>query len=151
MTVSAEVGIDVDSKALVPIGVKRDPFFSCNFQVFHQVDNSVATGRLRVLGEMGALMCCVRDIWIGAILQEVQLPNNGPIIETCIKQRRDGITSQNLGIQVQRLLGRCVPGDVDIADDTVNNLWLCQPNITVILILYVHSKVILYVFLLFDV
>ena len=49
------------------------------------------------------------------------------------------------------MLERHVPGDVGLAGDTVNNMWLCQPNITVVLLLYVDYKLIVYVYLVFNV
>ena len=84
-------------------------------------------------------MHCIRNIRPGAFLQEVYLPKNGPIIETRIKR-------QNFGRQGRRLLGRRVPRDVNIDDDTVNYLWLCHRNIPVVLLLYVDFKLILYLF-----
>ena len=87
----------------------------------------------------------------GALLQEVELPNEGPIIETRVKRRRGDVLLGNIGRQVWNLLGQHVLGEVDITDDTVNYLWLCHSNLNVVLLLYVDSKVILYVFLIFNV
>ena len=43
--------------------------------------------------EAGALVRRIRDIWISAIIQEFDPPNDGPIIETRIKQGSGGILS----------------------------------------------------------
>ena len=57
------------------------------------MDYGVAGVHSRVLGEIGALMRPVSDINPGAPLQEVQLPNDGLIIEPHTKYRSRSVAS----------------------------------------------------------
>ena len=62
MPVTAEIGISVNFKAYISVGVKRDSLRSCGLQVIHKVDYRVSVERSRVLGEAGTLMRRVSNI-----------------------------------------------------------------------------------------
>ena len=44
-----------------------------------------------------------------------------------------------------------VLGEINTVDYAINHLWQLQPNISIVLILNVHSKVISYITFLFNV
>ena len=68
-----DVGIRVNFKYIVFVGIKRDYLSSCGLQVFHKVDYHVAMGSSRILIEVSVLTRCVGDIQPGTILQEIEL------------------------------------------------------------------------------
>ena len=125
-----DVGVGIYFEALVTVRVHCDPLHNCCFQVIHKVDSGISVGRSRVLGDTGALMRRVSNIRPGAPLQEFDLLKDSLIIETCVKWRCGGILLENLGRKGFRLLRRRVLGEVDIADDPVNDMCLCQKNIS---------------------
>ena len=97
MPVSAEVGVDVYFKALVSVGSRGDSLRYCGFHILDKLDDSVTLGNSRILVEAVTLMHCVSDIHPGDLLQQVDLPNNFPILEAHIKWRHSGIVSKNIG------------------------------------------------------
>ena len=99
MPVATETGVYVDFKALVSFRVNHDSLRYCGFQILDKVDDSVTVVSSRIFGEAGALMHHVSNICPGALPQEVDFPNDFPIIEARIKWRRGGVASKNIGGQ----------------------------------------------------
>ena len=66
---AAEVGVGVEFKALVPVGLKCDSLHYFGLHTLENVDGRVSVGRSRILGEEGAFIHCISDIRPGAILQ----------------------------------------------------------------------------------
>ena len=93
----------------------------------------------------------VSDVRPGALIQEVEIPPECSVIEALIKHRSSSATPKNIGGQGWRMLWIRVLGDIDITDDDVNYLWLCQYYIAIVLLLNVDPKVIFYISPVFNV
>ena len=73
------------------------------------------------------------------------------IVEALAERRGGGFAAKDLRGHRGSLLRRGVFGDLDVVDDAVDDLRLCQIDIDVVLLLGVYAQVILYVALLFNV
>ena len=87
----------------------------------------------------------------GALLQEVELSHNCPVVEPLIKERGCSVASNNPGGQYGLFSRRGVLGELYIIDDAINDLRLRQLYLTIFLLLDIDAKVILYVSLVFCV
>ena len=124
MSVTTEIGVDVNFKDIVPVGIEHDSLSPRGLQVLYKVDYSVSMGRSRILREAGALMRRVGNIWYGDILQEVELSHDCSIVEALVKRRSGSVTTKNFGGQGWRLSWRGVLGEMDSIDDDINDMCL---------------------------
>ena len=96
MPVSTEVGVGVYLKSLADFGVQRDSLRLHGLEVLHKVDYRVPVRRPWILGEAGALMCCIGYVRPSALLEEVDFSHYISVGEVLAKRRRGSVTTQDL-------------------------------------------------------
>ena len=96
-------------------------------------------------------MCHIGNVGPSGLLNEVELSHDVSIIEALAERRGGDITAQDLRGQSGSLSRRGVLLDLDVVDNAVDDLRLCQIDLAIVIFLDVDSQVTLYVDLVLDV
>ena len=91
---------------------------------------------------------CVGSVRPGAFLLEVGISQDCSAFETLIKHRRCSVATKNSGGKSWSLSRRGVIGEMNIVNNAINDMWLRQFDIIIVLILDIDTKVIFNVSLL---
>ena len=96
-------------------------------------------------------MCCIGDVGSSGILEKFDLSHDGLVVESIDERRGGSVTTQDIGVQSGSLYRRGFLGELDIIDGDVNYLRLCLLGITIVVLIGVDAKLILYISLDFNV